>query len=446
MQSNMTVQCPQCGQQTTAGVISLINVQQDPDARNRLLSGHLNTVQCPNCGTAFTVATPLVYHDSEKELLITYVPAELMMQKDQQEKVIGSLIRQLPQNAIKGYFFRPREALTLQNLVEQVLEADGITPEMMQAQRDRVRLVDELIQAAPDARPQIIADRDAEIDAGFFQALAAVGQRALEEGRQDIAQRLLDVQEDALENSTFGRELQSQNRVQEETVRVVAADINALGQEAQREDLIALAVRYQDDDHKLQALVGLVRPAMDYTFFQDLTLHIGKSPAVERKGLENLRARLVELTAMVDQQSQMVMQNAVGFLRSVLGSQEPEQLVRANPEQINDAFMAVLSANIEQAQQNGDINASAQLRRVYEVVVSVLQESMPPTLRFVNDLLSTETDEQAHALLVKQASSFGDDLLETMDVVAQMLAEQGEVEMVQRIAFLREAAIRQLQA
>ena len=450
MQSNMTVQCPQCGQQSTVAVTSLIDARQNPEAKNNLLSGNLNTVQCPNCGTAFTVAVPLVYHDADKELLITYVPAELMMQKDQQEKAIGSLMRQLtgqlPKDAIKGYFFRPREALTLQNLIEQILEADGITPEMMQAQRDRVRLVDTLMQAAPEARQKMIAEHDAEIDAGFFQALAAVGQRALQEGRPDVAQRLVELQEAALEHSTFGQQLQEQGRVQDAVMQSVTADISTLGPNAQRNDLIDLAVRYKDDDQKLQALVGLVRPALDYTFFEELTLRVGKAPAAERKALEDLRTRLVELTTMVDQQSQMALQNAVGFLRSVLGSNEPEALIRANPDQINDAFMAVLSANIEQAEQNGDLNASARLKQIYQAVVSVLQDSMPPALRFVNDLLSTESDEQAHAMLVERVGGFGDDLLETMDAVASMLAEQGEVELVQRIAFLREAAVRQMQA
>ena len=63
--------------------------------------------------------------------------------------------------------------------------------------------------------------------------------------------------------------------------------------------------------------------------------------------------------------------------------------------------MAVLSANIQEAQRRGDLNASAKLKQVYEQVVTVLRENMQPELRFINDLLSTESDEEASTLLME---------------------------------------------
>src|SRR5690606_10637263 len=120
----------------------------------RLLSGRTNTVLCPSCGVTSTVAAPLLYHDSAKELLISFVPMELGLPKEQQEKVMGDLMRQLtaqiPKDSFKGYLFQPRQALTMQGLVEQILQADGVTPEMMEQQRARVRLVETLLQASPD--------------------------------------------------------------------------------------------------------------------------------------------------------------------------------------------------------------------------------------------------------------------------------------------------------
>ncbi|MFN8450295.1 MAG: hypothetical protein U0521_17340 [Anaerolineae bacterium] len=44
----------------------------------------------------------------------------------------------LPQQSMKGYLFQPRRALTMQGLIEQVLQADGVTPEMIGEQRARV--------------------------------------------------------------------------------------------------------------------------------------------------------------------------------------------------------------------------------------------------------------------------------------------------------------------
>jgi hypothetical protein len=68
---------------------------QEPQAKVRLLTGHLNTIRCPNCGAPNTVLTPLLYHDPEKELLIAFVPMELGLSKQDQEKTIGDMMREL---------------------------------------------------------------------------------------------------------------------------------------------------------------------------------------------------------------------------------------------------------------------------------------------------------------------------------------------------------------
>ena len=84
------------------------------------------------------------------------------------------------------------------------------------------------------------------------------------------------------------------------------------------------------------------------------------------------------------------------------------------------------------------------LKEVYEKVVAHLQQNMQPELRLMNSLLTTESDEEALALLAEGIDQFGDGLIGIMDSVGQMLGEQGQTEMAQKIAFLREAAIRQL--
>ena len=83
---------------------------------------------------------------------------ELNLTKDQQEKAIGDLMRELklPQQAMKGYVFQPRRALTMQGLIEQVLQADGVTPDMMDEQRTRVKLLENLMQTPPDMLPAFV--------------------------------------------------------------------------------------------------------------------------------------------------------------------------------------------------------------------------------------------------------------------------------------------------
>lgn len=446
--TRMTIACPNCRQPINAVVENLIDATQDPEAKIRLLTGRTNTVQCPNCGVTSTVAAPLLYHDGNKQLLISYLPMELGMPKEQQERVIGDLMReltgQLPKDGIKGYLFQPRQALTLQGLVDQILQADGVTPEMLEAQRETVRLIETLMQATDDVLPSLVQQNDAQINAQFFQATSVMAQRALQENRPDLAQRLIELQNHVAEHSTFGRELIEQGQMQEAIVEEVAEALNSLGASAQRSDILDLAVKWASDEQRLQALVGLARPAMDYAFFQELTLRIGQVPAAERDQLEALRTRLTELTAIIDQQAQLALQDAVRLLQAIASSPNPEALINANLDLIDDTFMTVLSANIQEAERRGDANTGSRLKQVYQQVVSALQANMQPELRFVNQLLTTDSDEEARQLIAQEAGQYGDGLLGVMDAVGQVLAQRGETEMVQKLAFLRQAAVQQL--
>ena len=189
-----TIQCIQCRQPIRATIQSVIDPGQNPQAKIALLGGNINMVECPNCGNPNSVLSPLLYHDGSKELLIAYVPMELGLPKDTQEKAIGELMRDvtgsLVQGAFKAYLLQPRQALTMQGLIDQVLQADGVTPEMMQEQRDRVKLVEMFMQTPPDLLPQLVQQHDAKIDAQFIQTMTLVIQQLLGEGREQVAEQV----------------------------------------------------------------------------------------------------------------------------------------------------------------------------------------------------------------------------------------------------------------
>ena len=438
----MNLQCPKCGRPFNAVVDTVIDPAQDPQSKVRLLSGQLNTLRCPNCGNAVTVAAPVLYHDASKELLIGFIPMELNLTKDQQEKAIGDLMRELkmPQQAMKAYFFQPRRALTMQGLVEQVLQADGVTPEMMAQQRARISLIETMMQTAPDALGALVQQHDAEIDAQFFQTITMMAQRMLAENRADLAEPLLELQQAVAEFSTFGQQMIENSRLQEEVVAEVAAELEQFGEDATRDDFLNLALRYSEDDQRLQALVGLERPAFDYTFFQELSVKIGQAPAEARDSLEGLRDHLLELTAIIDQQTQAALREAACLLQEIITAPNLDQAVAENMGLFDDTFMTVLSANIQEAQRRGDLNASAKLKAVYERVVATLRDNMQPELRFINDLLSSESDEAASALLVREAGAYGSALLEMMDAVEKIIASRGDSATMQKLAFLRQQA------
>lgn len=449
MLNRTLVTCPRCGNRFDANVNSLIDPQVDPQSKADLLSGRLNAIQCPRCGTPSNVMAPLVYHDADKELLITFVPVEMNMPKDRQEKFIGDMIRdvtnRLPQDARKGYLFRPREALTMQGLVDQVLEADGVTPEMMEAQRAKMRLAETFMQSTPDTLPELVRQHDAEIDTQFFQILTMMAQQALQAGRQDVAQAIINLQGQLVEMSTEGQRLIQQNAMQERIVQEVAADIQALGQGAQRSDFLNLAVRYADDEEKVQALVGLVRPAFDAQFLQEMTEYIAKAEAGERGKLEALRESIVQYATAIDQQTQMALQQSAQLLQALLQEPNPAEIIRQNADMIDDTFMAVLQANIQEAERQRDVTMSGKLKALYNEVVGVLRENMQPELRFLNDVLSAPDEDAARTMIAEGANTYGPGLLDIIDAVSDMMAQRGDTQILDRLAQIRQEAERVLQ-
>jgi hypothetical protein len=432
-----SVQCPSCGQTFNAEVHTMVDVLKDPEAKALLLTGRLNSTHCSNCGAPNTITAPLLYHDPTKELLIAYVPMELDLPKSEQEKIIGDMLNRMPKDDFKGYMFNPRRALTMQGLVDQVLEADGVTPEMMAEQRERVRLAQELVDAPEDQLAALIEQHDARIDTQLFQTLTLMAQRMMEGGQSELAQHILMTQGRIAELSTAGQELIRQQEEQQRIIEEVAGTIEALGPGATRQDFLNLALQYAEDEHALQALVGLARPAFDYEFFQEMSSRIGQAPAAERDALADLRERLLELTSAIDQQSQMAAQNAARFLQALVNNPEPEQMIREHLDMVDDTLLAVLNANIQEAERQKDIQNAARLKEIYNLLINILQENMQPEMRFINELLSAPDEETARELIAQHAEGYGEPLLEMMDAVEELLAAHDNHPLRDRLQLLR---------
>jgi len=444
------ITCPNCRQPFTAPIEQLIDVGRDPQAKARLLSGRTNVAICPHCGYQVALSTPIVYHDPSKELLLLYVPMELGLPKAEQERVIGNLTKavmnSLPADQRKGYLLMPKTMLTMQGMVETILEADGVTKEMLEAQRAKLRLVETFLQVDPEQLPDLVHEHDDKIDEEFFAMMAATAESAVAGGRRDIAEQILALREQILQLSTVGQELIQEAGQQEETIQKVANRLNALGEQATHDDFVdaTLELAADGNDQTLQALVGLARPVMDYQFFQVLSNRMDQATGDEKTRIASARDRLLELTNIVDQQNQAVIQQAADTLRAILTSSDMDQAIRERIDLLDDTFLAVLSANIQNAEQTKDLVTAARLKSVFDKVVSILQESAPPVIQFINELMQQQNFDDARAKLDERAAEFGPDLLQWMDMLSQDLASRGNNMALNRLMRLREAAVQAL--
>ena len=76
LNSTQNVRCPQCGQMSEVTVWNSITVKDSADLKQDLLRGMVNMFRCPSCSHAALMPTPMLYHDEEKRLMISFSPCD----------------------------------------------------------------------------------------------------------------------------------------------------------------------------------------------------------------------------------------------------------------------------------------------------------------------------------------------------------------------------------
>lgn len=433
------VNCPNCRQPVIAEIDQLFDVGVDPTAKQKLISGAYNIIQCPRCGYTGNLSTPIVYHDPQKELLLTFIPPELGLPRNEQERITGSLIKQvvnnLPQEKRKGYLFQPQTTLTMQGLVERILEADGITREMIQAQQQKLNLIQRLLSARPEAREEIARQEDQLIDAEFFALISRIAEAALASGDQNGARQLAELQRTLLPITTFGKELQEQSQ----EIEAAVASLQQAGEGLTREKLLELIITAPSET-RLQALVSLARPGLDYQFFQLLSDRIDRARGDGRARLIEIREKLLELTREIDQQVQLRQQAARDFLEELLKSPNPVQALQENLPAVDNYFVQELNSALQSARQAGDLERSAKLQQMFELLQSLSAE--PPELAFLEDLIDASDTQARRKLLEANQDKITPEFLDALTSIISRVEASEDSELVERIKTIHREALR----
>ena len=411
-----------------ANIEQLFDVTQDPQAKQRLLGGVSNTARCPHCGYQGRLATPIVYHDNEKELLLTFFPPELGMPLNEQEKLIGPMIKQitdkLPPERRKGYLLKPMPNFTYESMIQTILGKDGVTPEMLKAQQDRVMLVEKLIQASSaDVRSELIKQNVGLFDEQFFALFSRLAQSAMAGGQEPVAKQLLELQNQLLEETDFGRGLKES--VGE--LETAQKSLQEAGQGLTREKLLEFVIA-SPNEARVRAYVNLVRGGMDYQFFQLLTEKLDKASGDEKVKLESLREKLLEFTNEADKQSEARYKQAQEFVESLLAQDDVVKAVHDNLDKFTQDSVDIVNQLLRQASEKNDYTRMGKLQKMVEVLREV---STPPEVAFVEQLLDAPDQASLEGMLEANKSLVNDQFMEALiGLVAQVdqASEQGNPE------------------
>jgi hypothetical protein len=248
--------------------------------------------------------------------------------------------------------------------------------------------VERLLSATSvEARSEIIKEDSALVDVEFFAIFRSLMEGALSSGQEQASHTMEEIQKQLLAETEYGRKVASQTNEIQEAIKT----LQAAGKELDREKLLNILIEAPSDD-RLNALVSFTRPGLDYLFFQSLTEIIEKSTGEERKKLEALREKLLEITRKIDQHAEEEFKHANALLNNLVAAGNIQQATTEHLDEINDIFVQVLNHALQDANKKNDSVLMPKLQQI----VTVLQKAStpPPELTLLEEML-TAPDESA---------------------------------------------------
>ncbi len=437
-----SVPCPQCRQPITIELTRLFDTNTDPDAKQKLLSGSANFIQCPVCGYQGIYPTPIVYHDPEKELLLTFFPPDLNTPINEQERIIGPMIKKamddLPPEKRKSYLFRPQTMLTQQRLFETILEADGITPEMIKAQQEKLNLLQQLLGASAEGLPEMIRQNDEKIDEEAFMLLSRLAQASAAAGDRESLVALDALQKAFIEHSTLGKKAALEAAETQEAVKELQ-ELSKTG--ITRENLLELLIKSANSDIRLTTIASMARGGLDYSFFQILSDKIEASSGEEKDQLAALRQRLLTITQAVDEAMKKQLEEAQKLVKELLEAKDIEKATQEALPRFNQAVAEAINQEAQAAQAAKDEDKLRKLSQIIAVIQSA--DSSSAYIELIDALLQEENAENRAKMLEESGDLVDDEFMQVMgSLLGQMEQQNDQPEMLDRLKDLNREVLR----
>jgi hypothetical protein len=363
-----------------------------------------------------------------------YLPVEMGLPAQEQEQLIGKMIQQamdsLPPEARRGYMFQPQMILSMQTFMEKVFETEGITPEMLARQRNQSDLIQKMIMADRDTLRQLIRDDEEMIDETFFAMLRAMREAA--DGSDDgpTALKLTNVQARLYRETGVGRRLEKQQKALHEFNQEVR-QANGLTPDL----LLKHVLANRNDESVVIALIMTGQYAFNYQFFLLLSERIEKrqKAGIDVSELLSLRERLLNIQQEMEDRSKEELEKAQKIVLSILESSDKVSAVKENLSNIDDTVLYVLSASIQQSEQQGETERAIALKEIQAIIATEVEQRAPPEIRMVNRLVRAENLEEQQRILDEHSDLIRPELVQVLNLLVEDAENRGQEELRDRL-------------
>jgi hypothetical protein len=436
------VNCPSCRQPVIVEVQQMFDVAEDSLAKQKLLSNAVNFLHCPNCGYQGMLGVPLVYHDPENELLLTFFPPDLNTSVNEQEKQIGPMINRiidrLPQEKRKAYLLQPQSMLTYQTLVEKVLESEGITKEMLEEQQKKVKLLERLLTTTKEDRLSLIKEEESQIDAAFFSILNRIMQSVVAQGDEASKNELLELQQQLYENTSMGKQLLQQRKETENALK----SLQEAGKDGLTREKLLDVILNAKTETEIATIVSLTHGGIDYAFYQLLSEKIETAKnEEEKKRLTGIREKLLELTEEINNQLKAEKEKTKEVLDKILQAENIEEATMQNANLINEFFVSNLELEISQARKKGDLE---RINKLEQVMVVIEKLSTPAEeVQLLEKLIETKDEAELDLKIEENKDQLSEQFMNLLNnVIAQYESPTENPQLIEKIKTIYRKVLR----
>ena len=408
----VTVNCAHCGFPFQIPVFSIIDVKQNPELKRALLSGELNAAKCPSCGQMNYIGGPLLYHDPSHEFLAVYIPMEANIPEAERQKIIGeltnALMNGLPAEERRGYMLTPQQFFDLETLIRKILEYDGVTSEMLEASSRKIALLEKLLSLQNDemAFNMAVAENKELLDREFFMLIADAIERYRALGQEDQVKALEALRERLMPVTEFGQRLLKQQKA-----------VEALGTQPSRQQVMDAIIAGDRDE--VEAITIAALPMLDYRFFQDLTNRIEAAQGEEREALEAKRDLILAILDTFRRMDEEAFAAASRVADELIKAEDLDKAIRELAPMIDERVLDVLLQNMQIAQAEGATELAARIQQVLEALREAADDSMPPALSLIFQLVDAEYPQETKELLEENRALIDKDFLALLDTFIQ---------------------------
>jgi len=200
-----------------------------------------------------------------------------------------------------------------------------------------------------------------------------------------------------------------------------------------------LIIKAPNED-RLQALVSLTRPGIDYQFFQMLSDRIDKSRGDGRARLISIRDSLLQLTQEIDQQQARREASGSQAVEQVLNAPDPVAALEQVLPAVDDFFLRGLDAAMQEARSSGDLEKIAKIQKIVEFLQSL--SKTPPEVEFIESLLDAPDDQTRRKLLDANRDKVTPELIGALSNITSQVDGSEDVELADKIKSIHRLVLR----